>query len=87
MVLCGIIAFFKRGSVSQTVGVIFVSLFFCVAHFRAQPFATPMLNAVKTFSEFLIFGVLTMCVVQQTDSTMDFNLEEVVTMSGTDVCR
>ena len=43
----------------------FVAFFFFAAFYRAQPFVDHTLNAVKGFSEFIIFAVLLVSTVQQ----------------------
>eukprot|EP01051_Picozoa_sp_SAG22_P002489 SAG22_NODE_111_length_19607_cov_12.696637_16_plen_210_part_00 len=65
LVLSGLIGLFGRGSVAQIVTGCLVAFFFFALHFRAQPFEVGMLNAVESFSEFIVFGVLLVCTVQQ----------------------
>ena len=55
---------------AQTVMATFVAFFFFAIFFRAQPFKQPMLNAVKAFSEFVIFGVLVTGTVEQAEQAI-----------------
>lgn len=73
LILSGLIGLYGRGSVAQTVLACFVAFFFFAAFYRAQPFIEPMLNTIKGFSEFVIFGVLLVCTVQQVNEA---NFEE-----------
>ena len=43
--------------------------------YRAQPFVDPTLNAIKGVSEFIIFGVLLVGMVEQTAAIDDFSSE------------
>ena len=65
LALAGLIGLLGRGSVVQMVAAQFISLFFFAVHYRAQPFEAPMLNAVKSFSELVIFGNLLVSTVLQ----------------------
>ena len=76
LILSGLIGVVvKRGTVAQTVLACFVSFFFFAVFYRAQPFVDPTLNAIKGVSEFIIFGVLLACTVQQTAATTTFEQE------------
>eukprot|EP01051_Picozoa_sp_SAG22_P013865 SAG22_NODE_1610_length_4002_cov_2.012298_1_plen_530_part_00 len=76
LILAGLIGFLGRGTVVQIVTAQFVSFFFFAAQFRVQPFLVPMLNVVKSCSEFIIFGVLVVCTVQEV-ATTEFEEEAV----------
>eukprot|EP01052_Picozoa_sp_SAG31_P017485 SAG31_NODE_1197_length_9441_cov_5.823592_2_plen_916_part_00 len=76
LVLAGLVGLLGRGTVAQMVIAQLVAFFFFALQFRAQPFAVPMLNSVKAFSEFIIFGVLLVSTVMQVDVT-DFATEKI----------
>jgi hypothetical protein len=69
LVLAGLIGMLGRGTVGQIVVAQFVSFFFFALQIWAQPFKESMLNWVKAFSEFVIFGVLLVATVQQVHAT------------------
>eukprot|EP01051_Picozoa_sp_SAG22_P015768 SAG22_NODE_2114_length_2991_cov_1.459889_1_plen_219_part_10 len=58
LILSGLIGLLGRGTVGQTVAATFISFFFFAVFCRAWPFKEQMLNRVKVFSEFVVFGVL-----------------------------